>query len=62
MWQAYDDLMKGFSERNKVHSSVWKTFDIFEHLILIYFSALSYYKGGLKVEKPQGFKGLEKEN
>ncbi len=37
MWQAYDDLMKGFSERNKVHSLLWKTFDIFELLILIHF-------------------------
>jgi hypothetical protein len=37
VWQAYDELMKGFSERNKVHSLQWKFFDIFELLILIYF-------------------------
>jgi hypothetical protein len=36
VWQAYDDLMKGFSERNKVHSLLWEIFDIFELLILIY--------------------------
>jgi hypothetical protein len=36
--QAYDELMKGFSERNKVYTLYnGKTFDIFELLIVIYF-------------------------